>query len=436
VSRPLRLALLACAVLAGLSLLVADQPAYDPQAWLIWGRQIAHGTLETTAGPSWKPLPVVVTAPSALLGDGAAPLIWLAVARAGGLMAIVLAFAVAARLAEDRRMAAGAAAALAVLLASTYLSGVLRGNSEGLLVAVVLAAVLAWLDGRERLAFGFGLLAALLRPEAWPLLALYSLWLLHRHRTPQTLAMVAGGAAVVLALWFVPEKIGSGDFLRGASRAREPVADSPAQAAFPFGAVFTNGAEALVYPVYAAALVAVLDAVRRRRRSVLVIAAIATAWMLAVAVLAQNGFTGNLRYVLPPAALLCVLAGIGVSLLPGRPALIAVIALAAVPGVIAAVDDFDESMSRAVEDERAYDELPRVIARAGGEDAVKACGQAFTGPFQTQAVAWRLHLRERQVGLHPVEPGTVIARRGLAITRDERFTERARTPRWVVKQSC
>jgi MFS family permease len=439
-TRPLALALLACLALAVLSLVVADQPTYDPQAWLIWGRQIAHGTLETVSGPSWKPLPVLITAPSALLGDGPPPLIWLTVARTGGFAAVVLAAVVAMRLAgrdeRGRPWHAGAFAAVALLLANTYLSGVLRGNSEGLLAAAVLAAVLAVLDGRYRLAFGFGVAAALLRPEAWPALALYSLWLLHRDRSPRTLALIGGSALLVILLWFVPEKLGSGDFFRGASRAREPVAGSPAQSSFPFGAVFTNGASALIYPIYAAALLAVLDAIRRRRTPVLAVAALATLWMLAVAALAQKGFTGNLRYVMLPAALVCAIAGAGVARLPRRWPLYAVLALACVPGVVHGTGLLHTTLAEAAEDERVFDDLPRVIARAGGERAVLACGAVFTGPFQTQAVAWRLHLRQQQVKLRPTVPGTILGRIPLPITRDQRFALRVRSKRWVLRQSC
>src|SRR3954451_18089231 len=128
----------ACVAVAALSLLVADQPAYDPMAWLIWGRQISEGFLETVAGPSWKPLPLVVTAPAALLGDHAAPLAWLLVARTTGLLALVLAFRLARRAGGT---AAGVVAVAAILLAQTFVSGVVRGNSEGILVFVVMLAI-------------------------------------------------------------------------------------------------------------------------------------------------------------------------------------------------------------------------------------------------------------------------------------------------------
>ena len=87
-----------CVVLAVVSLLFGRQPTYDPTAWLIWGRQIVHGDLFTRFGPSWKPLPILITAPTALLGDTAQQQIWLVVARAGALAALALADRLAWRL--------------------------------------------------------------------------------------------------------------------------------------------------------------------------------------------------------------------------------------------------------------------------------------------------------------------------------------------------
>ena len=56
-----------------------------------------RSALDTSSGPSWKPFPVVFTTPLAPLGD-AAPALWLVVARAGGLLALAGAFALATRL--------------------------------------------------------------------------------------------------------------------------------------------------------------------------------------------------------------------------------------------------------------------------------------------------------------------------------------------------
>src|SRR3954463_285788 len=68
--------------LTALTFLVPAAPTYDPWAGIIWGREIMHRDLSTVDGPSWKPLPVLLTTPFGLFG-GLAPDLWLFVARAG-----------------------------------------------------------------------------------------------------------------------------------------------------------------------------------------------------------------------------------------------------------------------------------------------------------------------------------------------------------------
>jgi len=124
--RPWRLLVLACLGLAALSLLGPSQPTYDPWAWLIWGRDIVHLDLVTTAGPSWKPLPVLFTTPFAVIGTGAAPDLWLVVARAGGLLALAMAYRLASRLGGR---AAGVLAVVSLAGASLFASFAFRGAS-------------------------------------------------------------------------------------------------------------------------------------------------------------------------------------------------------------------------------------------------------------------------------------------------------------------
>src|SRR3954470_10874457 len=95
--RPWKAVVLACLGLAALSLLGPSVPTYDPWAWIIWGREITHLDLNTVSGPSWKPLPILLTTPFALLGDAAAPGLWLLIARAGGLLAIAMAYRLGSR---------------------------------------------------------------------------------------------------------------------------------------------------------------------------------------------------------------------------------------------------------------------------------------------------------------------------------------------------
>src|SRR5581483_10928558 len=77
-------------------LILGAAPAYDPWAWIIWGREIAHFQLHTFGGPTWKPLPVLLTTLFAPFG-AAAPVLWVLVARAGGLMAVGMAALLAVR---------------------------------------------------------------------------------------------------------------------------------------------------------------------------------------------------------------------------------------------------------------------------------------------------------------------------------------------------
>ncbi len=430
----MRLAAALSLVVAVASLLVLTQATYDPTAWLIWGRQIGHGTLETIAGPSWKPLPVVFTTPFSLFGDDAAMSLWVVVARVGGLVSLFLAYRVTARLGGR---GAGIVAALALLLAAQYELNWLRGNSEGLTVAAGLLAADRHFDGRHRQAFAAACAAALLRPDVWLLLALYGLWLIHDRRDLATAALVLGAGIGVLLAWLVPEYIGSGDLFRAASRAREAVPGSPGASEHPFLATFRHSAQALSYGVYAGAVLSL--AVARRDRRVLTIAAASTTVMVIVALMASGGFSGNLRYVALPMGLLCVLAGVGWAWLAARVpvAVIVVAALAALPGVVGSVDRLGGDLRRTRDSDRFYGSLPAFIERAGGRAAVKRCGTVYTGPYNTQALAYRLHTREQEIGLRPETPGSVLDAVGsLRGAGNPDFALKERSTEWMLRQTC
>jgi hypothetical protein len=441
----------ACLVVAALSLLVSREPTYDPTAWLIWGREILHSDLSTVSGPSWKPLPMIVTLPAALLGDGGQQDVWLVAARTGDLAALVLCYRLAWRLEGP---VAGVVAALALLVSSGFATRTFRGDSEGVLVALAFGAIEAHLAGRRRLAFGLLVATALLRPEMWLFAGLYGLWLaafgVAPARRARTLAIAAGTGVVVVAAWLVPEKIGSGQLLRAASRALEPVAGSPATAAVPFVATFTNAAPVLPWPLYAAGVVYVAVAFRDRRRPgralTLALAAVATALMVIVALMAEMGFTGNSRYLTIPIALTGILGGAGLvriasfarARLGSRPGGLAAVAVAVVTLVffaLAASRTSDEIRGGMRESER-YAALPAAIASAGGAKAVLACRPIYTEWFDVQAVARALHVHSSAVSIHPAVPGTVVARRGATIADARRFPAQRLTDRWVVASSC
>jgi hypothetical protein len=450
--RPWRLLVVGCLALAALSLLGPHVPTYDPWAWLSWGREITHGDLVTTAGPSWKPLPVAFTTLFSLFGSSAPPLLWLVVARAGGLLAIAMAYRLADRIAGT---AAGIIAAAALVLESGFVDGSARGNSEGILVALVLWAIERHLDGRYRDAFLLGAVAALLRPETWPFLALYGLWLVLRSRPgprrARAEAVVAGTAVVLLVVWLVPEYLGSGHLLRGATRAQQPVAGTPAQAAVPFLAAFSHSESALSWAVYAGAVIGTVLAlrtwVRERRVTVtLGLAAVATVLMLIVALLAQAGFTGNLRYVTLPAAILCVVAGAGWAQLVGLArarwgvagaVVVAVVALAAsVPLLVGSVDKLGHKLRVTADDARLSDALPGAIRQAGGAAAVKRCPPVRTDGVKVPLVAYALDLPGRDVSDHPQPPGTVVVLNDSPSARDAHLRLLARSAHWTIRSSC
>ena len=439
--RPWKLLVLVCLGLAALSLLGPSNPTYDPWAWIIWGREITHLDLTTTSGPSWKPLPALFTTVFALFGDDAAPDLWLVVARAGGFLAIAMAYRLGSRLGGRP---AGVIAAVALFLADDYIRTFWRGNSEGILVALCLSAIERHFDGRRADAFLLGLGAALLRPEVWPFFGLYGLWLAWVE--PRRRLLVLGAFAVNGVLWFAPEYWGSGDWLRAANRAHQPNPDSPAFAERPFLEVFARSSTILSLPVLLGSLVALVKPVRERRWEVrLSLFAAAAFLMIVVGLMTEGGFAGNLRYVALPAALLCVLAGVGwvelvraVVARTGRAAavgLAVVLAAAAAPFVISDLAELRDGASKTRTEAAFYDSLPEAIAKAGGRDAIKRC-KVYTGPYQVQAVAWYVESHSGEIGIHPKPPGILIAPRDSRLARDERFPLLTTTRRWVVRRAC
>jgi hypothetical protein len=445
--RPWRLLVAGCVALAALSLLGPAEPTYDPWAWIIWGRDITQGDLDTVEGPSWKPLPILFTTPFALLGE-AAPYLWLLVARVGGLLAVAMTYRLADRLAGRW---AGVIAAGSILVADEFIRNFLRGNSEGLLVAVCLWAIERHLDHRPRDAFLLGFGAALLRPEVWPFFGLYGVWLAWSH--PRRRVLVATCFAATPVLWFVPEWFGSGNLLRAADRALHPNADSAAFAAVPFLEVFARSGIVLAVPVLAGAIVALVmawrDRARPESRLALAFGAAAGVLMLAVAGMTQAGFSGNLRYVILPAALVCILAGVGwVGLLravrarggPRAATAVAVaLALVSVPLLVPPLGDLGHAMVRVKREADLYAAAPAVIAEAGGTRGLLSCGRLFTGPLQTQALAWRLRIHARVLDVASEErpPGTILVPRRLGpLAYDERFPIALVTDKWVVRRTC
>ena len=346
----------AALIIGALSLLVPSTPSYDPWAWLVWGREIIHINLQTTGGPSWKPLPMLFTTVFAVFGK-AQPDLWLIVARAGAVMSAGMVFKVAARLtrelltagraAEDRAgrglallppLLAGLIAAGSLINSGGFISDNALGYSEGLATAFALIAVDSYLDGARQRAFVFGFLAALDRPELWFFWGPYGLYLFWRD--PGARRLVIGLFALIPVLWFLPELWGSGHLLRGVTRAQHPRSNSAAFAKCPVCTVFTKeawptvlnrvkvaGIIALAAAAFglwrtrsawwpavrrgdgAAAAAAVSSGVRARAW-LLGLGGFGLVWWFGISLETQAGFSGNNRYLVLGTAPVAIAGGI------------------------------------------------------------------------------------------------------------------------------
>ena len=294
--------------MAALSLLLPSTPTYDPWTWMGWGRDLASLSLDTRAGPAFKPLPVFVGALLSPLGD-LAPWLWLVIARAGGLLAAVLAFRLAWRLAGGS-LVAGSVAFAGVLLCGGWVWNGWLGNSEGIFLALVLVAAEQALDGRHRWALALGFVATLLRLEAAPFLLAYGCWV--GWRDPGARAWIAAAFAALPVAWLGPDLAGSGDVFRSSERARIPNPGAPTLADRPALESLERALALAPAVIWAGAALALVGVARRAlpRLAALPLAA-GAAWVALVALMSELGYSGEERYAMPGIALAAVSAGAG-----------------------------------------------------------------------------------------------------------------------------
>jgi hypothetical protein len=272
---------------------------------------------------------------------------------------------------------------------------------------------------------------ALLRPEAWPFVALYGLWLLSRER--RATRLVAGSGVLVAFLWLAPELWGSGQLWRSADRAQQPVATAATFAPDPALEVVHRAQAMLLGPVPAAALIAcafALVGLRRRRsadRDILSTAVMAAAWIALVAYMTAHGFSGNARYLMAPVSLVCVLAGVGVARVADvlgvlirhariAPALTAALASGLLAAGLVPFTFHDARLlglqaAQLEYQARMRTSLPRAIDRLGGREAVVRCGTPVTEDYSVPMLAWYLHVHADAVGLDPPAHGVVFRAR-------------------------
>jgi hypothetical protein len=303
------------AVLSGV--LWPTVPSYDPFSWIVWGREVTdpHLSFYVGNGPSWKPLPFFFTSIYGAFG-GIAPALWVVTERVGAIAGLFGAFRLSALLCRRAGLpgwsgaVAGAVAIAGIVLSdpgSPWAYYFFRGASEPILIAVWLWAIDRLLAGRHLTAYLLLTAEGLMRPEAWPFLLGYGIWLwLHR---PELRWWVIGGLVLQPAGWFGPPWISTGQPFLAATHA----ADYNGQlGANPLATVLKRGESLQPLPSLGLAVVATVLALwRGRDRVVLGLAAATAAWWVIVVGMTEDGYPGLQRFFLPAAAMICVLAGLG-----------------------------------------------------------------------------------------------------------------------------
>jgi hypothetical protein len=397
-------AVLGAVVLAALSLLVvAPAPSYDPWAWLLWGRELAGGALDTREGPAFKPLPVAVCALLTPFG-GAAPVVWVGIVRTAAGLVLWLVFRLGRRLAGGSPWA-GLLAAVGVVLCGRFLAYSAAGAEPALLLAIALVGAEAWRAGHPRAALACAVACGLVRVESWPFLLAGGVWW-WRARPGDRAALVAA-AGLIPACWFLPELAGSGDLLRSSGRARIPNPGQPALADVPAAASLAESTHLLPWPLWiglsALAIVAVRGATAR---PALLPAAIGGVWVGVVAVMAQAGFSGEARYAMPGVALLAVSGAVGLARAAHsapRPLVAGALAAAllVIPVASRAARLVDVREAQAYQWQLAR-ELGDVVRASGGRIGVLSCGRPYVGPYRGPLMAYRLDVAKATV--EPDEP--------------------------------
>jgi hypothetical protein len=402
------------------------RPGYDPYGWLIWGYQTLRGTLDLGGAPSWKPFTYLFNVPYALLGHYALHL-WMLTAVSVSLAGAVFGGRIAYRLTraqavEGPRWPAIAAAifAGAAMLAlqdgslsapgtQSYFHYVLSAQSDSMLVTFCLAAIDMFLCGRLAWAWWLGVAAGLGRPEVWPFLAIYGLWILWKR--PPMRWMVFAGALVTLFMWFGIPWITNGK----PNIAGQLALKSPRELHSNKIAGTIDRFTGLNYlPIELAALAGVALAVLRRNRTVLALAGMVVVWVVTEIAFVLHGFPGVPRYLFEAGGLTAVLAGsaLGWSLIDARrwhprlPSLIGmplalVLVAVWVPHAVALARHEHKDIAHERHRTQRILQLGSYINALGGPQRVSACGGALLNVEYVSIMGWYLHRNTGHVAYQP-----------------------------------
>ncbi len=417
--------MLVCVALGALSAAVLPTvPSYDPWSWIVWGREVSdpHLSFVVSGGPSWKPLPFLFTTIWGLFGS-AAPTLWIVTARIGGLLGLVAAWRVANKLLQGGwgGAVAGLLAVGGVLLTQDWVYYFLHGTSEVGLIGCSLWAVDRLLEGRKTQAFWLMIAAGWIRPEWWPFVIAYALWLGcfdEEFRNAPMRAMLLIGLASMPIAWFVPPWVGSGHPFLAASHAKDY---NGHLGPHKFIAVNSRGVNDQVIPMIVFGIAAVvIGFLKDRRRVMLALGLAVIAWWVVVVAETMKGYPGLERFFLPSAGLICVLGGVGIvrlaqlagsvagdRALPATIVAILVLVGASVPLITTRITEARQALPLARVAVDTSNSLSRAVAAVGGHRGVLPCRSSFAAVnhgVQTE-LAWKLHVTLERVGTVMSRPG-------------------------------
>jgi hypothetical protein len=390
------------------------RPAYDAYGWLDWGRQLLHWNLNTNGAPSWKPLPFLFTVPYALAGQHIQMWLWMVTAMAGTLAGGVFAARIAFRLTREGTtrvwvpFIAGAIAGIGVLGMDNYPQLVLIANSDPMIATLCLAAIDAHLSGHRRLAFALLVLASLGRPEVWAFAGGYGIYLWRARPGVKARLFIAVGLFVIPLLWFgVPALTAKSWFISGdlALNSRNLIHGSK------IVGVLNRLLGLYSLPMQLAAGLSMVLAAVRRDRTVLVLTGLAWLWVAIEIAFAYHGWSAVPRYLIEPAAVMVVIAAVGVGrVLSLEPSLrwlralvavpVAALLVALVPFASARVRDTHAELIVDRHDAKLQRRLDELIKRLGAR-RIRDCGQPVTVVGFQSELAWEIGMNVGYVGYKP-----------------------------------
>jgi hypothetical protein len=401
------------------------RPGYDPYGWLNWGYQTWHGSLDLGGAPSWKPMTYLFDLPFTLFGHFALRL-WMVFSVSVALSGSIFGGRIAYRLVAGEESAVAGAdgsgsrrwpaivaavfAGAAVLGIDQYFHLILSVQSDPMIVSICLAAIDCHLSGHRRWAFWLGILGSLGRPEVWPFIGLYSLWL-WREMPEMRKWLVAGWALIVFAWFGIPTITNGRPLLAGDLAEKSPRMLHESKIIGTFHR-FTG----LTYlPIQLLALGAFVFAILRRRWPVILMGSAVVLWMVVETAFVLHGWPGVPRYMFEPAGVLGVLAGIAVGWIlvyvprlgHGRVpswiavATVAVLVAVLIPGAISRLRQEHKDLYHERGRTTVIARLHAAIDHMGGASFIKYCGEPVTSVEYVSILAYYTNLNDGDVGHRP-----------------------------------